>query len=144
MAEAFTQRKGHSTGMAGEFCAMEKLFRLGYEASLTMGNAKSIDILTKSPSGKLYEVSVKAIQGGGKWGIGKEDVSKRKNLVYVLLLYKKFTSIETHPEIWVIPAAIAQKIKNPWLNNSYAIYCSNKEQRAIIEKYKNAWEIYLK
>ena len=144
MAEAFMQRKGHSTGMAGEFCAMEKLFRLGYEASLTMGNAKSIDILTKSPSGRLYEVSVKAIQGGGKWGIGKEDVSKRKNLVYVLLHYKKFSSIETQPEIWVIPAAAAQKVKRPWLNNSFAIYCSNKEHRAIIEKYRDAWETYLK
>ena len=123
---------------------MEKLFRLGYEASLTMGNAKSIDILTKSPSGKLYEVSVKTIRGGGKWGIGKEDVSRRSKLVFVLLYYKKFSTVDTHPEVWVIPAAHAEKIKRPWLNNSYAIYCSNKEYRNIIEKYRNAWETYLK
>jgi len=143
MAETFKQRKGHSTGMAGEFCVMEKLFRLGYEASLTLGNAKSVDILAKSPSGRLYEISVKAIQGGGKWGIGKENVSLRKQLVYVLLYYRKFSSIETQPEIWVIPAAHAEKIKQPWLNNSFAIYCSNKENRAAIEKYRNAWEKYL-
>jgi len=144
MAEVFKQRKGHSTGMAGEFCAMEKLFCLGFESSLTMGNAKSIDILSKSPSGKLYEVSVKTIQGGGKWGVGKEDVSKRKNLVYVLLHYKKFSSIDTQPDIWVIPANAAEKIKRPWLNGSYAIYCSNGEYREEIKKYKDAWLKYLK
>jgi len=143
MPGSFTQRKGHSTGMAGEFCVMEKLFRLGYEASLTMGNAKSIDVLAKSPTGQLYEISVKSIRGGGKWGIGKEDVSKRKNLVYVLLYYRDFSSIETQPAVWVIPAADAQKIKEPWFEN-FAIYCSNKKRRTKLEKYKDAWTDYLK
>ena len=112
---------------------MEKLFRLGYEASLTMENAKSIDILAKSPTGKLYELSVKTIQGGGKWGIGKEDVSQRKDLVYVLLHYTEFVSIDTQPNIWVIPAKDAEKLKQSWLNNSFAIYCSNREHRAVLE-----------
>ena len=144
MTANFVQRKSHSTCMAGEFCVLEKLFRLGHEASLTIGNAKSIDILTKSSSGLLYEVSVKAIRGGGKWGIGKEDVSKRQNLVYVLLYYKKFTDVDTQPIFWIIPAKDAQKIKQPWLNNSYAIYCSNKENRLVIEKYRDGWNKYLK
>ena len=76
--------------MAGEFHVMELLFRLEHEPALTLGNAKSIDILTRSPNGNLYEVSVKAMRGGGKWGIGTQDYSKEKNLVFVLLHYKKF------------------------------------------------------
>jgi len=142
MSKQFTQRKGHSTGMAGEFYVMEKLFRLGYEASLTMGNAKSIDVFAKSPTGQLYEISVKAIRGGGKWNIGKEDVSNRENLIYILLHYKKFDSIETQPEVWVIPADKAEKIKETWFDK-FAIYCSNKERRKGLGKYKDAWE-YLK
>ncbi len=120
-----------------------RLFRLGYEASLTMGNAKSIDIFSKSPTGRLYEISVKAIRGGGKWGVGKEDVSKRKNLVYVLLYYRDFLLIESQPIVWVIPAAEAQKIKEPWFEN-FAIYCSNKERRTKLKKFKDAWKKYLK
>lgn len=47
--------------MSGEFFAMEKLFRLGHEAAITFGKAKSIDILTKSPKGNLNEVSANDI-----------------------------------------------------------------------------------
>ncbi len=99
---------------------------------------------TKTNEGKLYEVSVKAIQGGGKWGIGKEDVSKREELIYVLLYYKNFSDVITQPEFWIIPAKEAQKIKHPWLGGNFAIYCSNKEHRSTIEKYKDAWGKYLK
>ena len=97
--------KGHSTGMAGEFYVMESLYRLGHEPALTLGNAKSIDILTRSPKGNHYEISVKAIHGGGKWGIGKkdEDYSNRKNLVFVLLHYKQFKDLSELPIVRVIP-----------------------------------------
>lgn len=132
--------KSHMTGMAGEFCALEKLFRLGHEATLTFGNAKSIDILTKSPSGKLYQVSVKAIRGGGKWAIGKQDYSKQNNLVFVLLHFKKFGDVKEQPDIFIIPCRDAEKLKQPWLGGVYAVYCSNKEHREMIEKYRNAWK----
>ena len=133
-----SSQKSHITGMAGEFFVMEKLFRLGHEASITLGNAKNIDIFCKAPSDKLYEVSVKAIRGGGKWGIGTTDYSKHTDLVFVLLHYKNFEDISALPEIWVIPAKDAEKLKNPWFE-SYAIYCSNKEHREKIDKYRNAW-----
>lgn len=133
-----SSQKSHITGMAGEFFVMEKLFRLGHEASITLGNAKSIDIFCKAQSNNLYEVSVKAIRGGGKWGIGKTDYSKHKNLVFVLLHYKKFDEISSLPEVWVIPAREAEKLKNSWFEN-FAVYCSNKEHREKIEKYRDAW-----
>jgi len=133
-----SSQKSHITGMAGEFFVMEKLFRLDHEASITLGNAKNIDIFTKAPSGRLYEVSVKAIRGGGKWGIGKTDYSKHKDLIFVLLHYKKFDDLSVLPEIWVIPGKDAEKLKKPWFE-THAIYCSNKNHRESIEKYRNAW-----
>jgi len=135
-------QKTHSTGMAGEFCVMERLFRLGHEASLTFGHAKSIDIMTKAPSGKKYEVSVKAIRGGTKWGIGKEDYSARKDLVFVLLLYKDFENVAEPPETWVIPARKAEQLKKKWHPGIYAIYRSPAE-RDKLEPYRDAWQKYL-
>ena len=70
-----TRRDGHATGMAGEFFVMEKLFRLGHEPALTLGNAKSIDVLVRRSDGTLREVSVKAIRGGGRWGVASADES---------------------------------------------------------------------
>lgn len=128
---------GHTTGMAGEFHVMELLFRQGHEPALTLGNAKSIDILTRSPTGNLYEVSVKAMRGGGKWGIGNYDYSKAKNLVFVLLHYKRFDQLSALPDIWVVPAVDAEKIKKPWHSQS-ALYLY-KEHAYQMEPYKDAW-----
>jgi hypothetical protein len=131
-------QKGHSTGMAGEFHVMALLFRLGHEPALTLGNAKSIDILTHSPTGKYYEVSVKAMRGGGKWGIGNLDYSKKHNLVFVLLHYKKFDEITELPDVWVIPAIQAEGIKRPW-HNQYGLFIYT-DCAHLLEPYKNAWE----
>ena len=132
-------QKGHITGMAGEFFVMEKLFRLGHEASLTLGNAKAIDIFTRSPSGNLYEVSVKAIRGGGKWGIGSHDyLLSYPNLVFVLLYYRKFDDLSALPDIWVVPVVEAEKIKKPWHKGLYALYIY-KEYKHLLDKYKDAW-----
>jgi hypothetical protein len=51
--------------MAGEFFVMEKLFRLGHEPALTLGNAKSVDILLRKSDDSLREVSVKAMCAAG-------------------------------------------------------------------------------
>ena len=135
-------QKTHSTAMAGEFCVMERLFRLGHEASLTFGHAKSIDIMTKAPSGRKYEVSVKAIRGGTKWPIGKESYSDQEDLVFVLLLYEDFENLARPPETWVIPAAQAEQLKRKWEGGTYAIYRS-PAGRHRLEPYKEAWQEYL-
>jgi hypothetical protein len=131
-------QNGYATGMAGEFHVMELLFHLGHVPTLTLGNAKSIDIVTRSPTGRRYDVSVKAMRGGGKWGIGSEDYSNKKDLVFVLLYYKKFDDLAELPEVWIAPACDAQKIKRPWQNQS-GLYlykaCAHE-----LAPYKNAWE----
>lgn len=131
-------QKGHITGMAGEFFVVEKLFRLEHEATLTLGNAKSIDIFSKSPSGKLWEVSVKAIRGGGKWGIGNENYGGRAGLVFVLLYYKKFSDLSASPDVWVIPAVQAERMKRQW-HKQYAIFYYRKYRDELVQ-FKDAWE----
>ena len=37
------------TGMAGEFLTVGKLFKRGYQASVTFGNAKAIDVFVYNP-----------------------------------------------------------------------------------------------
>jgi hypothetical protein len=129
---------GHATGMAGEFHAMEILHRLGHQPALTLGNAKTIDILSRAPSGKIYEISVKAIRGGGKWGIGKSKYTGSENLVFILFLYKNFSDITTMPDVWVVPAIEAEAIKRPW-QNQFGIYMY-KEYEHLLFPYKSAWK----
>jgi hypothetical protein len=113
---------GHATGMAGEFFVMERLFRLGVFPALTLGNAKSVDILVRSKTGQNLAVSVKAVRGNaGKWTVGAEDYSEQTDLIFVFLLYKNFDDLETSPRAWVVPAVDVQAIKQPWLNKGPAL-----------------------
>ena len=51
------------TGMAGEFLTVGKLFKRGYQASITFGNAKAIDVLVFNPKNeKSYIVQVKTLR----------------------------------------------------------------------------------
>src|SRR5208283_1170428 len=96
------RKSGHASGMAGEFFVMERLFRQDHEPALTLGNAKSIDIIIRTRKGNLKTISVKSARGGGKWGVEKDDLSKEKDLLFVFLLYKSFEDVTTDPQVWVM------------------------------------------
>lgn len=50
----------NSVALAGEFAALSQLMLRGYDASMTLGNTKSIDILVFDPKTRArYEVEVK-------------------------------------------------------------------------------------
>lgn len=121
---------------------MERLFRLGYEPALTLGNAKSIDILAYHPQDrKQLRVSVKAVRDGGKWGVGKDDLSIEEDLIFFFLLYKSFDDLATSPDVYVMPAREVEKRKQPWLNETSAIYYSGINKSKDLEYFKNAWNL---
>ncbi len=131
------KNNGQITGMAGEFFVMEKLFRLGVQACLTLGNAKAIDILAVSEENEFLKVEVKSNRGGGKWGVGTHDYSSEDRMVFVFLYYEDFDILENQPEVWVMKARDVEKLKRPWFN-SYAIYLY-KEDRENMDQYRNNW-----
>ncbi len=53
------------TGLAGEFWFFSQLQRLGYQAFITLGNTKAVDIAIKLNTGKIltFEVKSKSILG---------------------------------------------------------------------------------
>ncbi len=131
--------KGHATGMAGEFHAMEVLYRKGHKPALTLGNAKSVDILSEDQSGKIHRISVKAIRGGGKFGIGTEDYAdpKYSDLAFMLFRYNNFNDLNTVPETWIVPAVEAEAIKRPW-HAQKALYLY-KDLAPLLEPFRDAW-----
>lgn len=135
------RKSGHATGMAGEFFVMERLFRLGHEPALTLGNAKSIDIIVRTKSGMLKTISVKSIRGGGKWPVNKNNISDEKHMLFVFLFYKTFENMTTDPEVWVMQASDVEKRKKPWFQSS-ALYYSHKDLAPKdLTKFRDAWHL---
>jgi len=125
--------------MAGEFYVMTSLYRLGHQPALTLGNAKSIDILVRHRSGRLLEISVKAIRGGGKWGVGTEDFGSRPNLFFVLLHFLSFADPKHAPRAWVLPAADVARIRKPWFQ-SQAVF-TYKSLLHELTPFEDAWHL---
>lgn len=135
-----SRKSGHATGMAGEFFVMERLFRMGYEPALTLGNAKTVDILVGRLGNQTPKrISVKTVCGGGKWGIGDTDLSSEKGLVFVFLLYRYFDDLTASPDVWVMPAKDVEARKQGWLNGTSAIYYSGSNMPVDLHKFKDAW-----
>ncbi|MCL2485610.1 MAG: hypothetical protein FWF00_06350 [Endomicrobia bacterium] len=78
----------NSNALSGEFYVLSRLLRKGLDASLTLGNTKSVDILIRNPeTGKKFDIEVKTTalekEYGGKWGkhlfwFLKEGILERK------------------------------------------------------------------
>ena len=50
----------NSISLAGEFAVLSQLALRGYDANMTLGNTKGVDILVSDPmSGKMYQLEVK-------------------------------------------------------------------------------------
>jgi len=77
---------GQISGMAGEFLTVGKLFKLGLQASLTLGNAKSVDVLAYNKNtNKNYNVQVKTCRKKNCFPIKKENVIENHIYVFVFL-----------------------------------------------------------
>lgn len=77
---------GQLSGMAGEFLTVGKLFKRGYQASITLGNAKAVDVFVyNSATNKSFNVQVKTLRRKNCFPIRKESINPGHIYVFVLL-----------------------------------------------------------
>jgi hypothetical protein len=66
----------NSVSLAGEFAVLSQLALRGYDANMTLGRTKSVDILVSNPAnGQMHQLEVKTnLQKSPKTGISKSRV----------------------------------------------------------------------
>ena len=121
------------SGMAGEFLTAGKLFKLGLQAAVTLGNAKSVDILA-------YNVQVKTNREKNCFLIGKENVSSEQIYVFVLLnspnqnedffIVKGQTLLDNIHHFWGASYKEGKKTNMPAINYG------------PLKEFKNNWNIF--
>jgi hypothetical protein len=101
-AVAATQR-GYNTNLASEFYVLSMLYRLGFDANLTLGNKKSVDIAVVLGPGHAITVDVKAVAGKWDWLMGSAPDSEKPNHHVVLVSYEgRFEDAQQAPRCWVL------------------------------------------
>lgn len=120
----------NSVSLAGEFAVLSQLALRGYDANMTLGNTKGVDILLSDPiKGKMYKIEVKTNFGGKpsrskmfgytlNWVMGEKHES-----INDPSLYYCFVNIERQTNLFrffIVPSLIVAtyvKIQHQhWLN----------------------------
>lgn len=158
----------NNIGLAGEFYAMHRLFLEGYEATLTLGNTKGIDILLYNPkNGKQFKVevktsrtlaSLKVFRGEyGKymqWMMSKKHESyiDKDNLVYCFVFISK--NKDEKPRIFFLdPQSVGMRVRwahKTWLHAEHKKKVKDGDMRMFMislnnlekNKFQNNFKIF--
>ncbi|GAP41906.1 hypothetical protein TBC1_1132 [Lentimicrobium saccharophilum] len=132
--------KGYNTNLASEYYVLATLYRLGFDAYITLGNKKGIDIILNLNDEKQLTIDVKGLQGTTLFPLDNvnEKADKPNHFIVFLSFLNKMDEISVVPEMFVIPH---NKVKdflyqNP-KGNRKGINLSMLRNSAI--DYKNNW-----
>ena len=116
----------NQVGLAGEFAVLSQLSFRGFETSLTLGNAKSIDIFaSRTDSNVIYKIEVKTVpkvksstkknQFGPayEWQMKEEHENIRdQSLFYCFVLIKKDSGGYLQYKFFIVPSnEVARYVK---------------------------------
>ena len=78
-------------------------YRLGFDANLTLGNKKSVDIAVVLGPGRAITIDVKAVAGKMDWLMGSSPDQPKPNHYVVLVSYDgRFGDSLQAPRCWVL------------------------------------------
>lgn len=101
----------NTSHLAGEFLVAGELSRRGYPVSITMGNAKSVDIYADTRDG-VIKVDAKGSRRKGNWPIASSSVDQDVYYIFVYLQNKN----EKFPEYYITSGKeiISSKLIKTW------------------------------
>ena len=101
-----TKKNGFNTGIASEYLVLSMLYRLNYEAYITMGNKKSVDIWIMRDDKTAVSIDVKSVREYDSIPVG--NVEAKDNHYVIFVIYNKKFEIEgtpTLPDFYIVPSS---------------------------------------
>lgn len=134
--------KGYNTNLASEYYVLSMLYRQGFDAYITLGNKKGIDIILNMNDKKQLTIDVKGLQGKTLFPLDNvnDQADKPNHYVVFLSFLNKMSDPSVLPEIYILPHNDLKEIMyhNP-KGNRKGINLSMLRFKA--EGYRNNWEI---
>lgn len=94
----------YNTNLASEFHVLSVLHRLGFDAMLTLGNKKSVDLVVVREAGDAVTIDVKGLAGKNPWPVDNvREATERHFLVFVCFA-GRIDDPDASPEVWVVPS----------------------------------------
>ena len=133
----------YDTNLAAEYYVLSMLYRKGYDAHLTLGNKKSVDIIIQGKKGNLITIDVKGMAGTTLWGMDNFSTAKRSHFIVLVSFLDKMDDEKILPECWIIPSIEVKKLlyHNPKGNRKGI---GRWFIRQFQERYKENWSLFRK
>jgi len=123
---------GYNTGVASEYYILSLLYRQGYEAYITSGNKKSVDIRVAHEE-RTLTLDVKAVQGYSSL-IVNNVVSKDNHFIVFLIYNNKFEDVTTIPDLYILPSSDV-------IVHSKSFGDQKRVFKGSIASYKDNWSV---
>jgi len=140
--------KKDRSSLAGEFHTLAELYKRGYNAFITLGKCKQIDIVVKDGDDSL-SVEVKARMSSGQFLCNYPSSPSLKKVWVFVDMYKK--NIDEPPDYYVLSAADlckmgekrAKEIKEreEARGKKYSAFSSLDVSLNDLENYNKGWEL---
>ena len=126
-----------ATNLASEFYVLSVLHRLGLEATLTLANKKSVDIVVVTGQGQAITIDVKGTAGKTGWFVNNV-VNKPGHFVVFVCYLGRIDKIEVQPEVYVVPSRDVEKLQKSHPSGKKVVHLSDiRKHRA---QYQNTWQ----
>jgi hypothetical protein len=109
-------RTRDSSNLAAEYYIASLLFRLGYVATVTLGNTKEIDLMVYDPRTQdTVTIDVKGLKTTTDWIMPTKLPEKIARHFYVLVTFKnRIKDLDEIPEIYTIPRDQVPNLLEHW------------------------------
>ncbi len=128
---------GQKTGLAGEFFVAAELLKRGLQTSLTLGNAKSIDLFAVNDKGTQFTIQVKALRSLNYFLIDLERVQDACYYVFVVL-----NKPTVPPDYYIVPGCDLRSDPHKF-GKWFADY---KKMPGIhpkdLAEYRDGWQVF--
>jgi hypothetical protein len=127
----------YDTNLASEFWVLSMRHRLGADASLTLGNKKTVDIVVTTDAVRAKTVDVKGVAGPYDWPADNIHRARGKNHYYVFVSFNgRIEDATRPPSAWVIPATRVQRFLRKYRTRTVV---SRAFIRAHGHRYADGW-----
>jgi len=133
---------GYETNLASEFYVLAVLYRLGADATMSLGNKKAVDITVVRSAGDVVTIDVKAVADKYDWPVGKLHAGIPDRHFFALLSFEgKFSDPLTAPNVWIVPFLKVNEFIKPYAGGM------NVVSRALMKRhgaaYKDSWHLII-
>jgi hypothetical protein len=134
------RRLPYNTNLAAEFYVLSMLHRLGIDASLTLGNKKSVDIVVVRDSGNVATIDVKGLAGTTSWPVDNVKKIATSHFLVFVSFFGKIGDPLASPESYIVPSKrLAPLVYHSPNGKRQVLQLSRMRKEAKI--FRDAWQL---